>query len=210
MVEIRVANEWDSQYTATLCVWYEESARARGTGIARRNPDYVQKKMQQGDAIIAFVGGELAGFCYIEVYEGEQFVVNSGLIVHENFRRFGLAKKLKAEIFRLSRTKYPDAKLFGITTSLAVMKINSELGYTPVTFSELTRSDAFWEGCKSCKNYPILMENERRMCLCTGMLYDKLNDAFGQWAREERAREQAAAAEKNENIQELPQPQTLP
>jgi hypothetical protein len=188
MIEIRIAEEMDSQYTDVLCAMYEESAKQRGTGIAKRNPDYLKKKMQTGNSVIAFVDGELAAFCYIEVYEDEKFVVNSGLIVHPEYRRFGLAKKIKAEIFRLSRVKYPDAKLFGITTSFPVMKINTELGYTPVTFSELTTSDAFWDGCKNCKNYGILMENQRKMCLCTGMLYDNLNDALGKWARDEKER----------------------
>jgi hypothetical protein len=190
MIEIRIANEWDSQFTGVLCAWYEESAKQRGTGIAKRNPEDLKKKMRSGNAVIAFVDGELAGFCYIDVYEDEKFVVNSGLIVHSDFRLFGLAKKIKAEIFKLSRVKYPDAKLFGITTSLPVMKINTELGYTPVTFSELTSSEAFWDGCKNCKNHAILMENQRKMCLCTGMLYNNLNDALGQWARDEQERMQ--------------------
>lgn len=198
MVEIRIADESDSQYSDVLCAWYVESARQRGTGIAKRNPEYLNKKMAAGNAVIAFVDGQLASFCYIEVYEDETFVVNSGLIVHPDFRRFGLAKKMKAEIFRLSRVKYPDAKLFGITTSFPVMKINSELGYKPVSFSELTTSDAFWDGCRNCKNYGILMENQRKMCLCTGMLYDNLNDALGKWSREQRQLE-AAHAQADDN-----------
>ncbi|WP_315818340.1 hypothetical protein [Paraflavitalea speifideaquila] len=67
---------------------------------------------------------------------------------------------------------YPESKIFGLTTGLAVMKINSELGYEPVTYSELTQDDAFWAGCKSCVNYEILMSKERKNCMCTAMLYD--------------------------------------
>jgi hypothetical protein len=52
------------------------------------------------------------------------------------------------------------------------MKINSELGYEPVTYSELTQDEAFWAGCKSCVNYEILMGKERKNCMCTAMLYD--------------------------------------
>lgn len=52
------------------------------------------------------------------------------------------------------------------------MKLNSRMGYKPVTFSELTDDDEFWQGCEGCKNYDILLRNDRRMCLCTGMLYD--------------------------------------
>jgi hypothetical protein len=50
------------------------------------------------------------------------------------------------------------------------MKINSELGYRPVTFSELTQDEDFWKGCQSCPNYDILLRCNHRMCLCTGML----------------------------------------
>ncbi|MBF9143286.1 GNAT family N-acetyltransferase [Hymenobacter properus] len=169
---IRVATEADAQYAEQLCQWYIESAKTRGTGIAKREPDYVAKKMASGDAIIAFVDDELAGFCYIETFDDKTFVVNSGLIVNAEIRKGGVGRAIKQAVFELSRTKYPQAKIFGITTSLAVMKINTDLGYEPVTFSELTTSEDFWKGCKSCKNYGILMENERKMCLCTGMLYD--------------------------------------
>ena len=171
---IRVATAADTHYADLLCQWYIESAKQRGTGIAKRDPEYVREKMRQGNSVIAFVDGELAGFCYIETFESGKFVANSGLVVNTELRKHGLGRAIKREVFRLSRTKYPEAKIFGITTSLAVMKINSDLGYEPVTFSELTTSEDFWKGCKSCKNFGILMENERKMCLCTGMLFDKL------------------------------------
>ncbi|MDA0844159.1 MAG: GNAT family N-acetyltransferase, partial [Bacteroidetes bacterium] len=63
--------------------------------------------------------------------------------------------------------------IFGITTGSAVMKINYQLGYQPVTFSELTDDPKFWDGCQTCLNYDILTRTNRKMCLCTGMLYDK-------------------------------------
>ena len=169
---IRVATAADAQYAAQLCQWYVESAKTRGTGIAKREPDYVAQKMASGDGVIAFVDDELAGFCYIETFDDKTFVVNSGLIVNAEIRKGGVGKAIKQAVFDLSRSKYPQAKIFGITTSLAVMKINTDLGYEPVTFSELTSSEYFWKGCKSCKNYRIRMENERKLCLCTGMLYD--------------------------------------
>ena len=169
---IRVATSADALYAEQLCQWYVESAKTRGTGIAKREPAYVATKMASGDGIIAFVDGELAGFCYIETFDDKTFVVNSGLIVNAEIRKSGVGKAIKQAVFDLSRSKYPQAKIFGITTSLAVMKINTDLGYEPVTFSELTASEDFWKGCRSCKNYDILMENERKLCLCTGMLYD--------------------------------------
>ena len=169
---IRVATTADAQYADQLCLWYVESAKARGTGIAKREPAYVANKMASGDSIIAFVDGELAGFCYIETFDDKTFVVNSGLVVNAEIRKHGVGRAIKQGVFNLSRLKYPNAKIFGITTSLAVMKINTDLGYEPVTFSELTSSEDFWKGCKSCKNYGILTDNDRKMCLCTGMLFD--------------------------------------
>jgi GNAT superfamily N-acetyltransferase len=171
-MKIVIANASHDKYAQVICDTIEESAKIRGTGIARRTPEYVLTKMQNGNAVIALEGERFAGFCYIEVWSHEKFVANSGLIVHPDFRNRGLAKDIKKAIFELSRKKYPQAKIFGITTGLAVMKINYELGYQPVTFSELTDDESFWKGCQTCKNYDILTRTERKMCLCTGMLYD--------------------------------------
>ena len=151
----------------------EASAKARGTGIAKRNPSYIENKMLEGKAIIALTTGDKwVGFCYIETWSHGSYVANSGLIVAPEFRKSGVAKRIKQAVFGLSREKYPDAKIFGLTTGLAVMKINSDLGYEPVTYSELTQDEAFWAGCKSCVNYDILTIKERKNCLCTAMLYD--------------------------------------
>jgi hypothetical protein len=151
-----------------------ESAKARGTGIAKRTPEYLQEKMSEGKAIIAIddVTGEFVGFCYIETWQHGKFVANSGLIVKPSYRQYGVAKAVKSKAFELSRSRFPDAKIIGITTSLAVMKINSDLGYEPTTFSELPVDDNFWKGCQSCVNYDILTRTERKICLCTGMIYD--------------------------------------
>lgn len=149
------------------------SAAARGTGIATRTPEYIEEKIDEGKAVIAITSlNEWVGFCYIETWSHGQYVANSGLIVAPAFRKSGVAKAIKQEIFNLSRRKYPDAKIFGLTTGLAVMKINSDLGYEPVTYSELTQDEAFWAGCKSCVNYEILMSKDRKNCMCTAMLYD--------------------------------------
>lgn len=156
-----------------ICVHYEESAKQRGTGIAKRTPEYVTEKMREGKAIIALHrDGRFAGFSYIETWSSGNYVANSGLIVNPAFRMHGLGSQIKKAIFELSRKKYPHAKIFGITTSMAVLKMNSDLGYRPVVFSELTQDDQFWSGCNSCPNVDILQRNNRKMCLCTGMLYD--------------------------------------
>ncbi|MGC4102579.1 GNAT family N-acetyltransferase [Ferruginibacter sp.] len=169
---IRVATANDKHFAKTITDEMESSAKARGTGIAKRSPDYIEKKMEEGKAVIALTKeGQWVGFCYIEVWEGE-YVANSGLIVAPEFRKSGVAKEIKQTIFNLSRQKYPEAKIFGLTTGLAVMKINSDLGYEPVTYSELTNDEQFWAGCKSCVNYEILMSKDRKNCMCTAMLYD--------------------------------------
>jgi hypothetical protein len=170
---VMVAESSHAAYASIICAEMEESAQKRGTGIAKRSPEYLQKKMQEGKAVIALTtSGIWAGFCYIESWSHDQYVANSGLIVSPQFRRSGLARMIKERIFDLSREKYPDAKIFGLTTGLAVMKINSDLGYEPVTYSELTQDDAFWAGCRSCVNFSILKSKERKNCLCTAMLYD--------------------------------------
>ncbi|MEO6149780.1 MAG: GNAT family N-acetyltransferase [Mucilaginibacter sp.] len=171
--DILVASAQHVDYAQHICDEMAESAKARGTGIAQRSPEYVANKMLEGKAVIALhKDGTWAGFCYIETWSHGQFVANSGLIVSPEFRMVGLAKAIKQCIFQLSRNKYPEAKLFGLTTGLAVMKINSELGYGPVTYSELTQDEDFWKGCKSCVNYDILMSKDRKNCMCTAMLLD--------------------------------------
>lgn len=171
-------------YAEQICEEYAIAAAARGTGIARRQPEYVRKKIAEGKAVIALEGAKLAGFCYIETWSHNKFIANSGLIVLPEYRMHGLAKKIKQAVFKLSRKKYPEAKIFGITTSLAVMKINSHLGYKPVTFSELSQDEEFWKGCQSCKNFDILQRNECKMCLCTGMLYDPLKESKMAWLKD--------------------------
>lgn len=170
---IRIANEADDHYAETITTEMAESAQARGTGIARRSPEYIINKMKEGKAVIALTDtGTWVGFCYIETWSHGQYVANSGLIVSPSFRKSGVAKAIKKKIFELSKQKFPESKIFGLTTGLAVMKINSELGYEPVTYSELTQDELFWAGCKSCVNYEILMSRNRNNCLCTAMLYD--------------------------------------
>lgn len=171
-MEILIANESHFKYAKIISDTITESASVRGTGIAQRTPQYIIKRLEHGNAVIALDGDKFAGFCYIEVWGHKKFVANSGLIVHPDYRNQGLAKKIKKAIFELSLKKFPEAKIFGITTGLAVMKMNYELGYKPVTFSELTDDPAFWKGCQTCKNFDVLTRTEQKMCLCTGMLYD--------------------------------------
>ena len=171
-VEIHIANSNYIGYAQEICDLIYESAQARGTGIAKRSAEYIAGKINSGMAVIALDGDRLVGFSYIETFSHKRFVANSGLIVHPDYRGQGLAKKIKRKIFDLSRKIYPNAKIFSITTGLAVMRMNTELGFKPVTFSELTDDEEFWNGCKGCRNYDILQRNNFKMCLCTGLLYD--------------------------------------
>ena len=172
-IVIRTATAADKVYSKIITEEMSASAAARGTGIATRTPEYIEQKIDEGKAVIAVTDKqEWVGFCYIETWSHGEYVANSGLIVAPAFRKSGVAKSIKQKIFDLSRQKYPDAKIFGLTTGLAVMKINSDLGYEPVTYSELTQDEAFWAGCKSCVNYEILMSKDRKNCMCTAMLFD--------------------------------------
>lgn len=175
--EVMVAREEHVKFAQAICDEMAESAKARGTGIAKRTAEYVAGKMRDGKAVIAFhKDGRWAGFSYIETWGHGGYVANSGLIISPEFRKLGLAKAIKTKTFFLSLKKFEGSKLFGLTTGLAVMKINSELGYRPVTYSELTDDEQFWKGCESCVNYSILMSKDRRNCLCTAMLFDPAVD----------------------------------
>ena len=172
-INVLVADASHVKYADEICEEVFISARERGTGIARRTPEYIQEKMAAGKAIIAISEkGEFAGFSYIETWGGKEYVANSGLIVAHKFRGIGLAMRIKERVFQLSRERFPSAKIFSITTGAAVMKMNYELGFRPVTFAALTDDPEFWKGCQGCRNYQILEANEYRMCLCTGLLYD--------------------------------------
>lgn len=171
-MDIIIADKSHSIYADNICETISDAARVRGTGIAKRKPAYVISKMERGNAVIALDGETFAGFCYIESWSHDKFVANSGLIVHPDYRGKGLAKQIKKKIFEHSRVKFPESKVFSITTGLAVMKLNSDLGYKPVTFSELTDDQSFWNGCQTCKNYDVLQRTSQSLCLCTGMLFD--------------------------------------
>jgi len=171
-LEIIIANKSHAIYAKIICKTIADSANVRGTGIAKRTTDYIIQRMNNQNAVIAIDEGKFVGFCYIEKWGHGRFVANSGLIVHPDYRGKGIAKLIKEKVFIHSRLKFPKAKVFSITTGLPVMKMNSNLGYKPVTFSKLTKDQSFWNGCQTCKNYDVLQRTSQSMCLCTGMLYD--------------------------------------
>jgi hypothetical protein len=191
-IQVLVATVEHLKYVDQVNDAIDVASKERGTGIARRTYEYISNKMQEGKAIIALENGEIfAGFCYVETWGAKSFVANSGLIVVKEYRGIGLATEIKRKAFALSRKTYPNAKIFGLTTGLAVMKINHELGYRPVTFSELTDDEDFWKGCKSCVNYDILQRTNKSKCLCTGMLYDPA------WEKEKKTEEKVEEKKQN-------------
>jgi len=193
---IKTAGHNEAEFAESICRQMEESAKARGTGIARRSVDYVRRKMENGDAFVALEKSSLniAGFCYIEMWSHGNYIANSGLIIFPDYRSFGLASRLKEYAFQESSRRFPQAKLFGLTTSSAVMHINSELGYRPVTYESLTQDYEFWKGCQSCVNYSTLLSKNKKNCFCTAMLFDP--------ARQKKKIEAAASSASTENNQD--------
>lgn len=175
LIFVRIATINDIRYVDEIVKETEASAIKRGTGIARRSPESVAQKMRDGKAVIALTSTEQwVGFSYFESWEQGRFVSNSGLIVAPQYRNSGVARSIKDRVFRISRRMYPMAMIFSITSGTAVMKMNSQLGFMPVAFSEITKDEQFWEGCKSCPNYDILQRKNKCNCLCTAMLFDPL------------------------------------
>lgn len=176
-IDVLVADASHEKYVDTILTTITEAAKVRGSGIASRTHEYLATKMKERKAIIALKGEEFAGFCYIESWENKHYVANSGLIVVPKFRGHHLATRIKKAAFTLSRLRWPNAKIFGLTSSGPVMRINTMLGYVPVPFSELTQDDEYWKGCGTpdhpcCVNYDVLCRTGRKYCVCTGMLYD--------------------------------------
>lgn len=171
-VKVMVADESHIKYIDTILTTIAEAAKKRGSGIAKRSPEYVATKMREAKAVIALQGEKFAGFSYIETWGNKHYVTTSGLIVHPDFRGLGLAKRIKNLTFTLARQRWPHAKIFSLTAGSAVMKMNTQLGYLPVTFADLTDDESFWRGCEGCINVDVLHRTNRKYCICTAMLFD--------------------------------------
>ncbi len=170
---VRRATKKDITYVYEILAEMERSAKERGTGIGKRSPQQLCQKIYDGKAIIALTSaGAWAGFSYFELWDEGRFISQSGLIVNPSFRKSGIAGRIKGLLFQTCRETYPAARLFSITTGMAVMKMNHDLDFEPVTYSELPREERFWNQCASCVNYPVLQSKDRKMCFCTAMLFD--------------------------------------
>lgn len=171
-IQVMVADESHVKYVDTILQTIADAAKVRGTGIAKRSPEYVATKMREAKAVIALKGERFAGFSYIETWGNKHYVTTSGLIVHPDYRGLGLAKRIKNLTFTLARVRWPHAKIFSLTSGSAVMTMNTQLGYHPVTFNDLTDDEAFWRGCQGCINHDVLERTGRKFCICTAMLFD--------------------------------------
>ena len=172
-IRILVADASHEKYVDEILDTIREAAKRRGTGIAERTHEYVATKMKEGKAVLALDEDDrFVGFSYIETWGNKAYVTTSGLIVHPDYQGLGVAKRIKDYTFTLARLRWPHAKIFCLTSGDAVMKMNTELGYVPVSFGQLTDDEAFWRGCRGCINHPILEMKQRKFCICTGMLYD--------------------------------------
>ena len=171
-IKVMVADESHIKYVETILQTIADDAKVRGTGIAKRSPEYVATKMREAKAVIALQGEKFAGFSYIETWGNKHYVTTSGLIVHPDFRGLGLAKRIKNVTFTLARKRWPNAKIFSLTSGSAVMKMNTQLGYHPVTFADLTDDESFWKGCEGCVNHDVLARTGQKYCICTAMLFD--------------------------------------
>lgn len=170
---VRLCTCNDVAYAKEITDEMESSAIARGSGIAKRSPQSIADKMTAGKAVIALTSDHhWVGFSYFDVWDNGHLVSNGGLIVSPEYRHSGVARKIKETVFGICRKNYPEAKIFSITSGLAIMKMNTALGFEPVTYSEITHDEHFWVGCKSCVNYHVLEGKKRCNCLCTAMLFD--------------------------------------
>lgn len=195
-IDVMVASDEHLQYVDEILKTISDAAKVRGTGIAKRNPGYVKQKMREGKAVIALDGERFAGFSYIETWGGKKYVTTSGLIVKDEYRGCGLSRRIKHMTFSLARMRWPEAKIFSLTSGAAVMKLNTDHGYIPVTFAQLTDDETFWKGCEGCINHDILVRTNRRYCVCTGMLYDPERPRSVRDADEEVSKERMAIEEK--------------
>jgi hypothetical protein len=172
-ISIEVASDSHLTLADLICDTIKAGVVARGTGIAGRTPDDIREKIRSGKAVVAMhCNGDWAGFAYWAVWENGQYVSHSGLIVNPIYRQQGVADLLKHKLLDLTRAAFPHARIFSITTSQAVMSLNSKLGYHAVAFSELPQDERFWGQCAGCQHHDILHRTGGKYCLCTGMLLE--------------------------------------
>lgn len=177
---MRTATSADHSYAAAIANEMAYSSARRGTGIAHRPTEYVMKKMDEGLAVIAVnaYNGAWAGFCCIEVWQHQKYVANSGLIVPPAYRGTGISKQIKIALFDHSRGKFPDARLFSLSASPAVIHMNKAMGYKILSFAEVMNDELFLTGCESWVNYRDLMSRDQPPLPYVAMVFDPCPEPF--------------------------------
>ena len=151
-IHVVFAEEDHAKFADEICRLIYESALQRGTGIAKRSPEYIASKIKGGKAVVALDGDRLVGFSYIECWEHGDYVATSGLIVSPDYRHMGLAARIKEKTFELARRRFPYAKIFSITTSLPVMKLTTRpSGRGAKGAATTTSSNATTAACASVR-----------------------------------------------------------
>ena len=156
---VRLATPNDIEFINDISKEMAFSATQRGTGIALRTPEYLMGKINKDLAMIAIhpENGQWIGFCYLEFWQNEKYVANSGLIISPKYRGQGYTRDIKTAIFSYCKEKFPAATLFSLTSNAIVMKLNREFGYKEVPFSEIVNDVSFISGCDSWVDYVGLM-----------------------------------------------------
>ena len=68
-IKVMFAEEEHCKYAGQIVDLIYESALQRGTGIARRSPEYIAQKIKGGKAVVALCDDRLIGFSNIESWE---------------------------------------------------------------------------------------------------------------------------------------------
>lgn len=172
-VRILPATTEHLRYVPAIVQLIEDASNEPGAALAKRSAEYVTSKIEHGFAVIALTEDDkVVGFQCLSPWEGDKFVSHSALVVHPNFRRQGLSREIKGQIVELTRKKFPEAIMFGITLSPSVMSLNTAHGFRPVGYDSLTKDDAFWKGCETCPYHDVLLKMQRTVCLCTALRLD--------------------------------------
>lgn len=167
VLEVRESTPEDVRYAEAASALIDQASAE--FDIAKRTPEWLAAKIRARRAAIALAGGELVGFGYWSAWENDTFISHSGLVVRSDYRGTGLGRDLKMVLFDSSRRRLPEASLMSLTTSPQVRKLNLSLGFEIVPLEQLTKDPAFWEGCRTCRNYEEVQARGQQCC-CEGML----------------------------------------
>lgn len=166
-VDVRIGRPGDGDWARAASALIRRAAKSHD--IARRAVPFLRSKIESGRAVLAFHRGELVGFGYFSEWEEGRFVSHSGLVVRDDFRGRGLGRRLKERLMQASRRRFPRAVTMSLTTSPSVLAMNRSLGFRFVPIERLTSDPAFWEGCRTCRNYAEVQARGERCC-CRAML----------------------------------------